>query len=95
MTITVSWNVAPCSLVEVDRWFGGLYRLRLSWISFVGEGDFSAKHPQIQKHPKTKILRSDSFTLKMKAANYSESSVKFYQCTRHNIAGDRNHHLAL
>jgi hypothetical protein len=51
MKITVFWDVAPCSLVEVYRRFGGAYCLQLQGdVKAVGKllPEYTAQHPRRQ-----------------------------------------------
>jgi hypothetical protein len=73
MKSTILWGIMPCSLLKVNRLFGGTYRLhpqgRISRAKYQREGRWQV------------VFCSAYLTLRMKAICSSEMSIDFHQTT--------------
>jgi hypothetical protein len=69
----VFWDVAPCRSCEMNRRFGGTYRLHLQSLLLPDHAGSSL---------------ADFSTLKMEAIRYSETWVYFTESSRHHIPED-------
>jgi hypothetical protein len=81
MKSPVFWNITPCSLLKVNRRFGGIYRLH-------------RQVPRIKpsKKPAWNQVPGKASTLNTEATCSSETSVDFQRTTRRYIQDDRTLH---
>jgi hypothetical protein len=70
-------DITPLSLEEVNRLFGGIFRLYLKGIKVS------------QARTQLTFCLAYSSTLKLEAIEFSATSVGFHQTTRHYVPGSR------
>jgi hypothetical protein len=80
--MTVFWDVAPCSLVDIDRRFRGTYCLYHQ-----GDELETGSHVSNQFFARGLLI-----ALMMEAVSTSKTSVNFYQTTRRNNPEDSHLH---